>query len=112
MPFVKVDPIAEAIELQEMFKDDPDTQEMFRQYEASHRENKKLEQEEKDLKNRLVELRKMKNITQKELEDRTGLTQQAISRFENGNGSNIRIILKYAEGIDCRLIPQDKFSVV
>ena len=30
MPFEKIDPIAEAIELQEMFKDDPESKEMFR----------------------------------------------------------------------------------
>jgi hypothetical protein len=49
-----------------------------------------------------------KNITQKELEARTGLTQQAISRFETGSGTSFRTILKYAEGVDCKLIPQSK----
>ena len=111
MPFVKVDPVAEAIELQEMFKDDPETKEMFRQYELAHRENIRLEQEELELRNRLIEFRKLQNITQKELEDRTGLTQQAISRFETGIGGNIQTVLKYAEGIGCRLIPQSKVSV-
>ena len=106
MPFTKVDPIAEAIELQEMFSDDPDTKEMFRQYELAHRENAKLEEEEAELRNRLIEFRKSKNITQKELETRTGLTQQAISRFETGSGGSIRTILKYADGIGCRLVPQ------
>ena len=110
MPFVKVDPVAEAIELQEMFNDAPETKEMFRQYEVAHRENARLEQEEIELRNRLVELRRSRNITQKELETRTGLTQQAISRFENGIGGNIKTILKYAEGIDCKLIPQSKPS--
>jgi DNA-binding Xre family transcriptional regulator len=108
MPFTKVDPIAEAVELQEMFKDNPETKEMFRQYESAHRENKRLEQEELELRNRLVERRKEKNITQKELEARTGLTQQAISRFETGSGASFRTILKYAEGVDCKLIPQSK----
>ena len=46
MPFSKVDPIAEAIELQEMFKDDPEAKEEFRQYELIHRENARLAQEE------------------------------------------------------------------
>ncbi len=49
MPFVEIDPIAEAIELQEVFKDDPETKEMFRQFELAHRENKRLEQEELEL---------------------------------------------------------------
>jgi DNA-binding XRE family transcriptional regulator len=108
MPFTKVDPIAEAIELQEMFRDEPETQEMFRRYELSHRENAKIEQEELELRNQLIEYRKSKNITQKELETRTGLTQQAISRFETGSGVSIKTIIKYAYGIDCKLIPQSK----
>ena len=49
MPFKTVDPIAEAIELQEMFNDDPNTKEMFRQYELAHRENARLKQEEAEL---------------------------------------------------------------
>lgn len=108
MPFTKVDPIAEAAELQEMFKNDPEAKEMFRQYELEHREAAKIKQEEIELRNRLVEMRKQKNITQKELEVRTGMTQQAISRFEQGSGANFTTILKYAEGIDCRLVPQSK----
>jgi len=51
MPFIKVDPISEAKELQEMFKDDPDTKEMFRQYELIHRENASLERQEEELRN-------------------------------------------------------------
>ena len=108
MPFVKVDPIAESVELQEMFKDDTETKEMFRNYELIHRENARLELEETELRNRLVNFRKQKNITQKELEAKTGLTQQAISRFETGSGGSIKTILKYAEGINCKLIPQSK----
>ena len=47
-------------------------------------------------------------IRAKELEARTGLTQQAISRFETGRGGSIKTLLKYAEGIDCKLMPQSK----
>ena len=108
MSFTEVDPIAEAIELQEIFKDDLATKEMFRQFELAHRENKKLEQEELELRTRLIEVRKSKNISQRELEARTGLTQQAISRFETGSGGSIKTILKYTAGIDCKLIPQSK----
>jgi len=108
MPFTKIDPIAEAVELQEMFSDDPEAKEMFRQYELAHRENERIEQEESELRTRLVEFRKSRNITQKELEARTGLTQQAISRFETGSGGSIKTILKYADGINCKLVPQSK----
>jgi len=110
MPFVRVDPIAEAAELQEIFCDEPKAKEMFRQYELAHRENARLAREEEELRNRLIEIRKLKNITQKELEARTGLTRQAISRFEKGIGGNIKTILKYAEGLDCKLIPQSKLG--
>jgi len=112
MPFKKVDPIAEAVELQEVFKDDTQTKEMFRQYELEHRENLRLVQEEAELRSRLIDFRKQKNITQKELEARTGLTQQAISRFETGSGGSIQTILKYAEGINCQLVPVERQSMV
>jgi len=108
MPFIKVDPIAEAIELQEEFKEDPEAKEMFRQYELAHRENARLEQEEAELRNRLINYRKQKKITQKELEAKTGLTQQAISRFETVGGGSIKTMLKYAEGLDCKLIPMER----
>jgi len=108
MPFTKVDPIAEAVELQEMFKDDSEAKSMFHQYELAHRENARLDQEEKELRNKLIDFRKAKSISQKELEARTGLTQQAISRFETGNGGSITTFLRYADGIDCKLIPQSK----
>lgn len=110
MPFAKVDPIAEAIELQEMFKDDPETKEEFHQYELAHKEVARLEQEELELRNRLVQFRKSKNITQKELEVRSGLTQQAISRLETSKDTipNLKSIIKYAEAIGCILVPQEK----
>lgn len=108
MPFIKIDPIAEAIELQEMFKEDSDSKKIFRQYELTHRENAEIEQEEMELRSKLIELRKTQNISQKELESRTGLTQQAISRFETGHGGTIKTILKYAAGIDYTLVLQSK----
>lgn len=109
MPFKEVDPIAEAIELQELFKDDPEAKEEFRQYELAHREAERLKQEELELRNRLVEFRKSKNITQKEIEARSGMTQQAISRLETSKETvpNLKTIIKYAEAIGCILVPQD-----
>ena len=108
MPFTKIDAISEAVELQELFKDDEETKEMFRQYELAHIENARIEEEELELRNSLIEARKQKNITQSQLQARTGLTQQAISRFETGSGGSIRTILKYAEGVDCKLMLQNK----
>jgi len=110
MPFKKVDPIAEAVELQEMFKDDTDAKEEFRQFELAHREVARLEQEEVELRNRLVEFRKSRNITQKEMESRSGMTQQAISRLETSKDTTptLKTLIKYAEAMNCILVPQDK----
>jgi len=108
MPFKRVSPIEESIELQEVFKDDPETKELFKQYELEHREALRIQQEELEIRNKLVEMRRSKNITQRELESRTGMTQQAISRFETGNGVSFKTIIKYAEGIGCKLVPQSK----
>jgi len=84
MPFEKLDPIAEAIELQEMFNDDPETKEMFRQYELEHREAAIVQQEELELRNRLVEMRKSKNITQRGTNSRNG-NKSTLREFENPN---------------------------
>jgi len=110
MPFVKVDPIAEAIELQEMFKDNPDAKEEFHQFELAHREAARLEREELELRNRLVAFRKSKKITQKELESRSGMTQQAISRLETSKDTTptLKSLIKYAEALNCILVPQEK----
>ena len=112
MPFMKVDPIAEAIECQEMFKDDSEAVQMFKDYEAKHRDAARIEQNELDLRNRLVQFRRSKNITQKEIEARSGMTQQAISRLETSRDTipNIKTLLRYADAIDCVLVPQEKAS--
>jgi len=73
-----------------------------------HRENDSIRQEELALRNKLAEIRKQKNITQKDLEASTGLAQQAISHFETGVGANFKTILRYAKGINCELTPQNK----
>ena len=106
MPFVKTNMIEEAKELQELFKADMKAVKEFKEFEFSHLEDEFLKIEEQELKNKLIEIRKAQNITQKELEVKTGLTQQAISRFETGSGASFKTILKYAKGIDCKLVPQ------
>lgn len=112
MPFIKVDMTAEAIELQEMFKNDPEAREEFHQYELAHRETARLEQEELELRNRLVEFRKERNITQKDIENRTGMTQQAISRLETSKDTTptLKTLIKYAEAMNCVLVPQERMA--
>jgi len=98
--------IEEAKELQKLLKDDKEAVRAFKEFELAHTEDERLKKEEQELKNKLIEIRKAQNITQRELEAKTGLTQQAISRFETGHGASFKTMLKYAEGVDCKLVPQ------
>lgn len=110
MPFVVIDPIEEAKELQEVFKHDTETKKLFKHYEEAHTETKRLQEEELELRRQLVEIRKKNNITQKELQKKTGLSQQAISRIEVGKdvSPSLKSLLKYADAIGCKLIAQVK----
>lgn len=110
MPFIKVNPIEEAKELQEIYANDIETKNEFKKFEEAHIEAEKLQYKELELRNKLVELRKSKNITQQELEEKTGLSQQAISRLEIGKNvsPSLKTLLKYAEAIGCQLVPQSK----
>ena len=48
----------------------------------------------------LIEARKKKNVTQKELAERTGITQPDISRLENGRGNpSLRTLNNLARGL-------------
>lgn len=110
MPFVKVNPIEEARELQEHFKESPEAVKQFQEYEKKHIEAEKIKEEELNLRKKLVELRVAKNISQKELEEKTGLSQQAISRLEIDTtiSPNLKTLIKYMEGINCKLVLQEK----
>lgn len=56
---------------------------------------------EYNLINALVEARKVKHITQKQLADRSGIDQSDISKIENGNANPALSTLKrLAEGLD------------
>lgn len=60
----------------------------------------------------LVKARKSKNVIQKELEKRTGLTQQVISRIENDGltSSSLKNLVKYvnALGYELTLKPSEE----
>jgi DNA-binding XRE family transcriptional regulator len=105
MPFIKVDPVKEAQELQEIFKDDPKAKETFKKYEMAHIESARLQQEEIVLRNDLMKMRKLNKITQKGLQQTSGLSQQAISRIEVGKdvSPSLKSLIKYVDAIGCRL---------
>ena len=105
MPFVKVDPVKEAQELQEVFKDDPEAKEIFREYEIFHIESARLQREEMKLRGELTKMRKLNNITQKDVQQSSGLSQQAISRIEIGKdvSPSLKSLIKYVDAIGCQL---------
>lgn len=52
----------------------------------------------------MIEARRTKNISQKELSDLTGITQSDISRIENGNANpSIRTLQRLANGLGMKL---------
>jgi len=54
----------------------------------------------------LVALRHRRGVTQVELSARTGLTQQAISRFEHKSTGHLLTAVSYARGLGARLVVQ------
>ena len=78
MPFIKVDPV---------------------------KESARLQQEEIVLRNDLMKMRKLNKITQKGLQQTSGLSQQAISRIEVGKdvSPSLKSLIKYVDAIGCRL---------
>ncbi|MCR5833437.1 MAG: helix-turn-helix domain-containing protein [Selenomonadaceae bacterium] len=52
----------------------------------------------------LIDARNYRNMTQKELSERTGISQTEISRIENGaRNPSIRLLQKLADGMDMLL---------
>lgn len=58
---------------------------------------------EMKFKQELIDKRKASALTQKDISERTGLSQQAISRLEKGNGGTIETILRYLSALGCSL---------
>ena len=95
MPFKRVDPEQEQREFEELLKD-PIAKSAYEEFEHEYAFRQKL-----------AEARKAKNITQKEIQNKTGLPQQSISRIEKGTtqkqSPTLRTLLKYLDAIDCEL---------
>ena len=67
---------------------------------------KKLYEEEKELLEisiKILEVRQSQNISQQELAKRASITQQQLSRIENGMNFNIKTLLKLCEALDLTL---------
>lgn len=107
MPFVDVTEIIlndEAKELEQMLENSEEARQANEQFKAEY----KLRQE-------LVKARKSKNITQKELEKRTGLTQQVISRIESDGliSPSLKNLVKYvsALGYELTIKPSEENAI-
>ena len=94
MPFKQVDPDEELRELNVLLDSDP---ELRRKFEA--------DQKEFELRLRLSQARKEKNLTQSSIKEITGLTQQAISRIEKANDRSptLKTLIRYCDAIGYEL---------
>jgi len=88
MPFVKADIEKEKAELNELIASDSEARRAHEEFLARI-----------DLQRQLVEARKSESLTQEQLAERSGLSQQAVSRLEKGSGWNLSSFLKYLSGL-------------
>jgi DNA-binding XRE family transcriptional regulator len=51
-----------------------------------------------DLQRKLIETRKAERMTQKDVANASGLSQQAVSRIEKGCGATVSSLIKYLSG--------------
>ena len=89
----------ESKELNEILETNPTAKAAYDQFEA-----------ECKLRRELASARKQQNITQTELRERTGLTQQVISRIEKDHevSPSLRNLIKYLNAIGYELTLQPK----
>jgi HTH-type transcriptional regulator/antitoxin HipB len=67
---------------------------------------KKMYEEEKELLDmslKILEARREQNLSQAELANRAHITQQQLSRIENGMNFNIKTLLKLCDALDLSL---------
>lgn len=95
MPFREVDIEKEQQELDDLLKN-PTAKKVYDEFEREYEFRKKL-----------TEARKANNITQKELQMKTGLPQQSISRIEQGTtmkqSPTLKTLLKYIDALGYEL---------
>ena len=86
MPFVEADMEQEAMELQAMIDSNPEVKKHIEEFDKEYEFRKKL-----------VLARKEAGLTQKELENLSGLDQRAISRMEADDkiSPSVKTIMKY-----------------
>ncbi len=88
MAFVKADLNKEMEELNKLVKENEDARAAYEAFQ------KKIALQEQ-----LIQLRKAENMTQTDVANAAGLSQQAVSRIEKGAGATINSLVKYLTGI-------------
>lgn len=88
MGFVKADLIKEKEELVELVQRNEDAKKRYEEFQARIA-----------LQQQLIKMRKAENMTQTDVANAAGLSQQAVSRIEKGNGSTVSSLIKYLTGI-------------
>ena len=77
-------------------------EELISEDEALRRQHEIFEAE-MAFKQELIEIRKSKSLTQKDISRMTGLSQQAVSRMEKGASGTIETIIRYLNSMGCSL---------
>ena len=88
MAFVKAERKKEKKELEALIYSDADAKKAYEEFQARIALQKKL-----------IEMRKAENLTQTDVANAAGISQQAVSRIEKGSGATINSLIKYLIGI-------------
>ncbi len=93
MPFTERDAAREKEELRKLLEESEEARLALEEYKA-----------DVAFRRALIVARKSEEITQASLSEKTGLSQQAISRIETGSGNaTIQTLMKYLRGIGYEL---------
>lgn len=88
MAFVKADLNKEKEELEKLAAASEDARKAYEEFQARIA-----------LQEQLIQMRKAENMTQTDVANAAGLSQQAVSRIEKGAGATISSLIKYLTGI-------------
>ena len=88
MAFTKADLEKERNELKQLVAEDEDARKAHQEFQARIA-----------LQQKLIQMRKAEKMTQEDVANASGLSQQAVSRIERGTGATISSLIKYLEGI-------------
>ena len=88
MAFVKADLEKEREELNKLVSENEDARRAYEEFQARI-----------SLQQQLVQMRKAEHMTQSDVANAAGLSQQAVSRRDKGAGATISSLIKYLTGI-------------